>query len=193
MDRRIIIIHPSAIIRKGLHSILRDSFPDDFLLLKSVKDLDDYSSLTSLQLIVLIDNDQLQDLEAYKPRIKKSENTIDLLGLSLKESDGNKQINVFDSVSEIIHKVKSTIESQEKKGCVIDDLSDREKDVLKLVALGHQNKEIAEKLFISIHTVISHRKNITEKLGIKSISGLTVYAILNKLIDTKNIDPSTLI
>ena len=59
--------------------------------------------------------------------------------------------------------------------------------------MGYANKEIAEKLFISIHTVISHRKNITDKLGIKSISGLTVYAILNKLIDTENIDPATLI
>ncbi|NJO92945.1 MAG: hypothetical protein HC831_31265, partial [Chloroflexia bacterium] len=49
------------------------------------------------------------------------------------------------------------------------------------------------KLFISIHTVISHRKNITEKLGIKSISGLTVYAVLNKLIDTESINPEQLI
>ena len=64
---------------------------------------------------------------------------------------------------------------------------------MQLVALGNSNKEIAEKLFISIHTVISHRKNITEKLGIKSISGLTVYAILNKLIDTNSIDPEQLI
>ena len=73
------------------------------------------------------------------------------------------------------------------------ELTVRERDVLKLVALGHANKEIAEKLFISIHTVISHRKNITEKLGIKSISGLTVYAILNKIIDTDQINMDQLI
>jgi DNA-binding CsgD family transcriptional regulator len=74
-----------------------------------------------------------------------------------------------------------------------EELTSREKDVLKLVALGHSNKVIAEKLFISIHTVISHRKNITEKTGIKSISGLTVYAILNNLIDTETINPEDLI
>ena len=73
------------------------------------------------------------------------------------------------------------------------ELTVREKEVLKLVALGHSNKEIAGRLFISAHTVISHRKNITEKLGVKSISGLTIYAILNKLIDSDKLDPQTLI
>lgn len=66
-------------------------------------------------------------------------------------------------------------------------LSDRELDVLKLVALGFANKEIADKLFISINTVITHRKNITEKLDIKSIAGLTVYAIMNNLIKPEEV------
>lgn len=64
-------------------------------------------------------------------------------------------------------------------------LSDREADILRLVALGLTNNEIGEKLFISVHTVMTHRKNITRKLGIKTVSGLTVYAILNKLIKTE--------
>jgi DNA-binding CsgD family transcriptional regulator len=63
-----------------------------------------------------------------------------------------------------------------------EDISDREKEVLQLVALGLTNKEIAERLFISSHTVITHRKNITSKLGIKTIAGLTVYAVIHKLI-----------
>ncbi len=66
-------------------------------------------------------------------------------------------------------------------------LSDREIEVLKTVALGFSNKEIAEKLFISSNTVITHRKNITEKLGIKTIAGLTVYAIINNLIDPETV------
>ena len=49
------------------------------------------------------------------------------------------------------------------------------------------NKEIADQMNISIHTVISHRKNITRKTGIKSVSGLTVYALLNNLIDEKDL------
>lgn len=73
------------------------------------------------------------------------------------------------------------------------DLTTRETDVLREVSKGFTNKEIADKLHISIHTVISHRKNITSKLGIKSISGLTVYAIINNIVDTNTIDPKTLI
>jgi DNA-binding CsgD family transcriptional regulator len=53
---------------------------------------------------------------------------------------------------------------------------------------GMTNKEIAEKHFISIHTVITHRKNIVRKTGIKSVSGLTVYALLNNLITYEDIE-----
>jgi DNA-binding NarL/FixJ family response regulator len=72
-----------------------------------------------------------------------------------------------------------------------DDLSDdtgfeltkRETAVLVLIARGLMNKEIAEKLNISIHTVISHRKNITRKTNIKSVAGLAMYALMNNLIE----------
>ena len=62
------------------------------------------------------------------------------------------------------------------------DLSPREIEVLVLITKGLINKEIADKLNISLTTVISHRKNITEKLGLKSVSSLTVYAIMNGYI-----------
>ena len=71
--------------------------------------------------------------------------------------------------------------------------SSREKEVLRLIALGHTNKSIADTLFISTHTVISHRKNITDKLGIKSIPGLTVYAIIQKIISQADIAKDKLI
>ena len=63
------------------------------------------------------------------------------------------------------------------------ELSKRETDVLIAIAKGMMNKEIADQMNLSVHTVISHRKNITRKTGIKSVSGLTVYALLNNLID----------
>lgn len=66
-------------------------------------------------------------------------------------------------------------------------LTEREIDVLKKVAGGNANKEIADKLFISINTVITHRKNITEKLGVKTIAGLTVYAIMHGLINPEEV------
>ena len=69
-----------------------------------------------------------------------------------------------------------------------NSLSDREKEVLVLVAKGLLNKEIADKLNISINTVITHRKNITRKTGIKTTPGLTVYAILNDLVDINSFE-----
>lgn len=63
------------------------------------------------------------------------------------------------------------------------ELSPREIEVLVLLTKGLINKEIADRLNISLTTVISHRKNITEKLGIKSVSGLTIYAVLHGYIE----------
>ena len=62
------------------------------------------------------------------------------------------------------------------------DLSERETDILVLVAKGLSSKEIADQLCISVHTVNTHRKNITHKTGIRSVAGLTVYAILHNLM-----------
>ena len=61
------------------------------------------------------------------------------------------------------------------------ELSERETDVLILVAQGLSSKEIADRLHISIHTVNSHRKNITRKTNIKSVAGLAMYAMLHNL------------
>jgi regulator of cell morphogenesis and NO signaling len=72
-----------------------------------------------------------------------------------------------------------------------EDLSPRELEVLQLVACGYLNKQIADKLSISLHTVISHRKNITRKLQIKTVAGLTMYAALKGLISSPEV-PSLL-
>ncbi len=66
-------------------------------------------------------------------------------------------------------------------------LSEREKDVIVCVVKGMTNKAIAEKLFISINTVTTHRRNIAKKLNIHSSAGLTIYAIMNKLVDIKEV------
>jgi DNA-binding CsgD family transcriptional regulator len=66
-------------------------------------------------------------------------------------------------------------------------LSQREAEVLVLVVKGNINKEIAEQLHISVSTVISHRKNITEKLQIKSVSKLTIYAVMNGYVEADKI------
>ena len=68
------------------------------------------------------------------------------------------------------------------------ELSSREIDVLQEIVRGSTNREIAEHLSISLNTVLSHRKNITAKLGIKTVSGLTFYAIMNGIISGEEID-----
>ena len=73
-----------------------------------------------------------------------------------------------------------------------EELSDREKDVLIQVVRGLSNKEIADVLCISMHTVISHRKHITHKLNIHSTAGLTIYAIVNHLIDLNSVEGANL-
>ena len=69
-----------------------------------------------------------------------------------------------------------------------EELSEREKDVLIQVVKGLSNKEIADVLCISMHTVISHRKNIARKLNIHSTAGLTIYAIVNKMVDLNTLE-----
>jgi len=66
-------------------------------------------------------------------------------------------------------------------------LSDREIEVMSLIVQGFINKEIADKLNIGLATVITHRKNIMEKLGMKSVSALTIYAVMHGYVDINKI------
>jgi DNA-binding NarL/FixJ family response regulator len=97
-------------------------------------------------------------------------------------------IDPSDHDKNIIRKLEkqlSLIYKQKEEPHSPEGISNREKEVLRLVAVGLTNKEIGDKLFISSHTVITHRKNISAKLGIKTIAGLTMYALINHLIVTE--------
>lgn len=97
-------------------------------------------------------------------------------------------INLLDDADTLYRKIISLLHSPDE----LDDadaemLSMREREVIACVVKGMTNKEISEKLYISIHTVITHRRNISRKLQIHSPAGLTIYAIANKLVDVKDI------
>ncbi|MBQ5378057.1 MAG: helix-turn-helix transcriptional regulator, partial [Prevotella sp.] len=96
---------------------------------------------------------------------------IRLLERKLKQSD------VTYKISNMINQNPSSTET----------LSDREKDVIVSLVQGMTNKEIADHLFISINTVITHRRNIARKLQIHSPAGLTIYAIVNNLVDISSV------
>ena len=66
-------------------------------------------------------------------------------------------------------------------------LSDREIEVMSLIVQGYINKEIADKLNIGLSTVITHRKNIMDKLGLRSVSALTIYAVTHNYVDINSI------
>jgi DNA-binding NarL/FixJ family response regulator len=92
-------------------------------------------------------------------------------------------ISISDPPVAIMNTIKSVLFSGSKSAEIAEDvISERETEVLKLLAKGMSNKEIADELHISINTVITHRKNITQKTGIRTVSGLTIYAVVNKII-----------
>lgn len=82
-----------------------------------------------------------------------------------------------------IANVENDINDKEK----LEVLSDREKDILIYITKGYSNKEIADTLCLSIHTVTTHRRNICNKLQIHTTAGLIIYAIANELINIKDI------
>lgn len=92
------------------------------------------------------------------------------------------------SIRLLERKVKTSHPSRVKKAEPMrEPLSTREKEIVALVVRGLTNKEIAERLFLSPHTVITHRRNIARKLEIHSPTGLTIYAIVNHLVELADI------
>lgn len=189
MVKKIIIISKSDIIKRGISSIIRNSFNIDVSFIDTVEELKRFRRLENTFFLLLL----------HKGKVTKEESTngfdrsskVDVIWLcnelSSQTNIEEKTVCLDASNEQIVGLISSVLEDNNvpvDKVVSISTLSERETDVLKLVAKGYSNKEIGEKLFISMHTVISHRKNITKKLGIKSISGLTVYAILHKLIET---------
>ena len=99
----------------------------------------------------------------------------------------DEKIFINDDSGKINFKIKNQIENEKQNSARAENtISERETEILKLLVEGNSNKEIADKLNISTHTVMTHRKNITQKTGIKSVSGLTIYAVVNKIITIPN-------
>ena len=98
---------------------------------------------------------------------------------------------LYDDGRTVVRKLRRALEGRRPEaegGGEGYELTDRESEILVAVAKGMTNKEIADVHHISVHTVISHRKNITRKTGIKTVSGLTVYALLNNLLDQSEVE-----
>lgn len=102
----------------------------------------------------------------------------------------DESVSIFDDLEALSKKIgglTNVADEEETADDSQDALSQREREIVICVVKGMTNKEIAEKLFLSIHTVITHRRNISKKLQIHSAAGLTIYAIVNKLVTLSDV------
>lgn len=202
MDKtRVLVVDHSEIIRQGIHSILKaQSYNYDVCFFDHTRDINDQLRSGKVD-ILLVNPSAYFDSRGERIKLLRQEAInfgFKLIALVYAYYDeqllslfdeviyiNDEEEKIFNKLEKITEAVNNTADDDENAS-----LSQRELDVVRLVALGRSNREIAEELFISIHTVISHRKNITNKLGVKSVSGLTIYAVINKLIGTDDFNRS---
>ena len=184
----VVLIEPSEIVATGIAAIINGN--PQFNVAQTLSAPSYYNSNSTDVDIVIINptvvdyNDRL-DIRSW---LGTSDTALVALTHSNYEESVLRQydecIGIYDNTARIIQKLRNAIEENSKNPKnELNELSAREKDILAAVALGKTNKEIADEFNISVYTVISHRRNISQKLGINSIPGLTVYAIMNKLVD----------
>ena len=190
MKQKVLIAEPSQIIIEGLQSIVHDSN-----CLEVVSVIDDISMLEERVLAhrpdIIIINPGLLPYSSQMPATIELPEGVFSVALVYQYFE-QAYLRNFDAVIDIRDSKQSILatlanigngtESKKNTASEVSELTKRERDILVLVAKGLMSKEIAEQLNISIHTVISHRKNITRKTGIKSVAGLAVYAMLNNLV-----------
>ncbi|MBN1462739.1 MAG: hypothetical protein JXQ69_09210 [Paludibacteraceae bacterium] len=191
----IIILEPSLIIAEGLvYLINKQSKSFEFSIINSLEKIDLITTRKKTELII-INPSYIQNNTKSFNNIKNDYHQIKWIGLIYAYFEQelldklDDIITISDTIEVIYGKINKLLNQENtcNKTNSPEILSDREIDVLKLLAVGLTNKEIADKLTISIHTVISHRKNISQKTGIKSVSGLTIYAVLQKIISTDSL------
>ncbi len=190
----IAFISVPSIVNIGIAAILKTA--ERKLKTRVFDSVEEFLNATnrSLFTLVIVNSDisgnemkQIQNIRANIPDAK-------IIGI-IASSPGRDFIRLLDDKIYLNDDARKIIEivdlclsgkNKSKQKSAGNSLSEREIEVLKLLIKGKTNKEIADELFISIHTVISHRKNITGKLGIRSTAAMAIYAVANNLIDIRD-------
>ncbi len=194
-NRNILIISPSRIISGGLERLFSEH--GEFRVVDSLSELpQDLSYLRSLSVsLIILDPSALDSSSRNVRSLFNSSLDAPLIAIrtNLFDEDFYSQfdsvISLYDPPTVIVGRCRKALDleldSSRGEG---GELTAREKDILVSVAKGKLNKEIADEYNLSVYTIMTHRKNITRKTGIKSVAGLTVYAMLNGLIDPSSIE-----
>lgn len=195
--KKTLLVIPSMIVARGIESILAEA--GEFRVSGMISDLSpaNVNRLKGTDADIIVVDPSVFDAgsraNARSVLAEYADVPVAAIESAVMDEDSLRQydavINMFDSPSAIIKKLRGAAASvQDESKDEGSELSTREKEILVGVATGMLNKEIADKYNISVYTVITHRKNIVKKTGIKTVAGLTVYALLNNLIDINSIE-----
>ncbi len=184
----IAVIEPSTILYEGLiTSISKLEYNYSFYYFDSFNEMELFYSKKEIT-VVLINPVMVQNRLNEFVKIKNQNTDILWIGIIYSFFD-NSTLKLFDDtflitddISIIIRKINSHCNNNATNSYKDEQLSKREIEVLSYIAKGLSSKETADKLNISIHTVNTHRKNIMEKTGIRSLAGLTIYAVSKGII-----------
>jgi len=190
---KIVLAEPSLIIRNGILSVLKRLSMLHIEVFEVVEPEQLKNILIWHKPDILLVNPLFLNLfslpQLRKEATNKQMRCVALQGGLLHSSvlkQYDEVISLYDSAELISEKLLKMVgQSEDEKR--FEALSQREKEVVACVAQGLTNKQIADKLCLSAHTVITHRRNITTKLDIHSTAGLIIYAIVNKLVDVTDI------
>ena len=192
----IVIMESSKIIYEGLQAIICQSQLD--CRASRIETLEELTGMLGTTKVDILIANQLQFVNREKEirKIRKAYPSLAVAGIDFgiihKQSAlTDISFTLYDSAEHIIHtleKLERKNQSPAQQRSESDNLTRRELEVLTGLVNGMLNKEIADSLNISIHTVVRHRKNITVKTGIRSQSGLTIYAISKKIVEIEDIE-----
>ena len=180
----------SYLVRKGTVSLL-SRIPDIRIIreFSAADSFRQYATRQDIDFLVISQSIFDQSSAVFVSHPGLLERTILLKEESVSHLEIHNSIHLWEEKEVITAKIKRLIElhSSSLSTSGSSELTQREKTIVRLVSMGLTNRQIAEELFLSTHTVTTHRKNISSKLGIKSVSGITVYAIVNNIITIEEV------